>query len=133
MDFLSKEKRSKVMASIKGKGNKSTEIKLLAILKTNRFTGWRRHYNIDGTPDFAWPILKIALFVDGCFWHGCPYCRRPPKSNVEFWEGKVRYNLVRDRKVSKILRNKGWKVIRIRECKIDTPGTLSRIKQLLLK
>jgi DNA mismatch endonuclease (patch repair protein) len=123
-DSVDKATRSRIMASIKSKGNRSTEIKMARLLRRNRLSGWRRHYTIVGKPDFAWTREKVALFVDGCFWHGCPYCYRPSKSHKAFWEGKVKYNKTHDLKVSRELRASGWRVIRIWECKINAPHSL---------
>lgn len=76
-------------------------------------TGWRRHLRLPGTPDFAFPKAKLAIFVDGCFWHGCPRCYTRPATNQEFWDKKVQDNRARDRRVARQLRAKGWRVIRI--------------------
>ena len=70
---------------------------------------------IYGRPDFADRKNKIAVFVDGCFWHKCPDCFKEPKSNTEFWMNKIEKNVRRDRKVSYLLKKWGWKVIRIWE------------------
>ena len=131
MDNIDPQTRSLVMAAVRSRGNKSTENAMLSVLKSNHVTGWRRHYKITGTPDFAWPKEKVALFVDGCFWHGCPFCRRPPKSNVEFWASKVEYNQRHDKAVSRRLRNSGWSVIRVRECKVNDPTIIDRIVRTL--
>src|SRR5690606_13552377 len=69
--------RSRIMRSIRGKGNATTELRMVAILRRERLAGWRRHLDLPGRPDFAWPSERVALFVDGCFWHGCPHCYRP--------------------------------------------------------
>jgi DNA mismatch endonuclease, patch repair protein len=75
MDRFSKEHRSRIMASVRSRGNRSTEVALGKLLWSAGLRGYRKHWPIEGRPDFAWPQLKIALFVDGCFWHGCPYCK----------------------------------------------------------
>jgi DNA mismatch endonuclease (patch repair protein) len=79
------------------------------------FTGWRRHYPLFGKPDFVFPKLKLAIFVDGCFWHCCARHSNLPVSNGPFWKQKLDANKRRDRLVSRTLREKGWKVIRIWE------------------
>lgn len=84
-----------------------------------------------GKPDFAWPSLKVALFVDGCFWHGCPTCNRPSKSNVGFWGKKVSDNQRRDRRVARKLRQAGWSVLRVRECKIQANSSIARIRRVV--
>jgi DNA mismatch endonuclease (patch repair protein) len=85
-DIWTKQKRSDVMSLIRGKGNKETENALLALLRQNKITGWRRHLPLSGKPDFAFPKQRVAVFVDGCFWHGCPKCYTRPKSNLKFWD-----------------------------------------------
>jgi len=114
-DVFSPEKRSAVMAAVRGHRNKSTELRLLAILRGCRFTGWRRNHPLPGKPDFAFPKLKLAVFVDGCFWHGCRQHGSMPKSNAEYWLAKVARNKRRDREVGRLLRDKGWEVLRIWE------------------
>lgn len=117
VDSIDKQTRSKVMSAIRSKGNRSTELVLVDLLRRNKISGWRRHYPIEGKPDFAWIRFKVAVFVDGCFWHGC-LCRRAPKSNLEFWEEKIFKNKKRDRRVTRHLREMGWKVIRVKECQL---------------
>jgi DNA mismatch endonuclease (patch repair protein) len=114
-DIWTQAKRSAVMSLIKGRGNKATELRLIGIFKTHRITGWRRHWPLEGKPDFVFPKLKLALFVDGCFWHGCPLHATQPKSNSAFWETKLARNQARDRFVTRALRSQGWRVLRIWE------------------
>ena len=131
-DVFSKTKRSEVMSNIRGKGNKSTEVRLLTLFKKNGIKGWRRHQPLPGKPDFIFPREQLAVFVDGCFWHGCPRCYIKPKQNAEFWEKKIGGNIKRDKKVSRNLRTSGWSVIRIWECKLKTPkAAINRIKKFL--
>ena len=118
--------RREIMQSIRGKGNKTTELKLLALFKEHKVTGWRRHQPLPGKPDFAFPREKVAVFVDGCFWHGCPRCHKEPRKNTEFWRNKVAGNKKRDRRVDRQLREKGWKVCRIWECRLKKPATCLR-------
>ena len=112
-DIWTKQKRSEVMSLIRGKGNKQTEQVLRTLLKQNKITGWRRHLPLPGKPDFAFPKQKVAVFVDGCFWHGCPKCYTRPKTNRKFWDKKRADNMARDKRVNRQLRRQGWKVIRI--------------------
>ena len=123
------------MSSIRGKGNKTTELKLLALLKANKITGWRRHFAILGKPDFAFPNEKLAVFVDGCFWHGCPRCYQQPKQNTAFWKNKVLVNKARDKRVSRKLRSSGWSVCRVWECTLKgcPEKVLGKIKRMLNK
>ncbi|MBM3913660.1 MAG: DNA mismatch endonuclease Vsr [Sphingomonadales bacterium] len=115
MDMWSKARRSEMMAKIKSKGNKTTELRFLRLLRMNGVTGWRRHANLPGSPDFFFPVQKVAVFLDGCFWHGCAKCYREPTTNVSFWKQKVVGNRRRDRRNSKALRAIGIRVVRIWE------------------
>jgi DNA mismatch endonuclease (patch repair protein) len=127
VDKYDKATRSRMMAAVRSRGNRSTEVRLAKLLRKHRLSGWRRQYPIPGTPDFCWPKGRVAVFVDGCFWHGCPRCRRAPKSNQTFWDAKVAENKRRDRKVTTILRKKGWVVLRIWERQIEKEATIRRI------
>lgn len=120
------------MALVKGRGNKSTELRFVALLRSRRISGWRRHTSLPGRPDFTFPAEKVAIFVDGCFWHGCKRCYRRPKSNIEFWAGKLRENMNRDRRVDRRLRREGWKVLRIWEHSLGRESSLvSRLRRAL--
>ena len=79
------------------------------------FTGWRRRWPVFGRPDFVFLKLRIAIFVDGCFWHQCPRHSNMPANNRAFWECKLAGNRRRDRLVSRTLRARGWHVIRVWE------------------
>lgn len=120
--------RSRIMRAVRSEGNKSTELVFAAILRRARSVGWRRHLSLPGRPDFSWPSLRIAVFIDGCFWHGCPRCYRPPKTNRAFWTEKVQSNRRRDRRVTAHLRREGWLVIRIWECRVQSPASLRRLQ-----
>jgi DNA mismatch endonuclease, patch repair protein len=127
-DVFTKEKRSQVMSRIRGKGNESTELKMVRLLREKKITGWRRHYaQVMGRPDFIWPKKKIAVFIDGCFWHGCPKCFQMPKNNRKFWAEKIAGNKKRDMKVNKELRKKGWRVIRIWEHSLEKESSARRV------
>ena len=114
-DIWTKAKRSQVMSSIRSKGNLSTEMRLIALFRKAKITGWRRHPKLPGKPDFLFPQSKLVVFVDGDFWHGNPATYKPPKSNVDFWDEKVRYNRKNDRRITKLLRTQGWRVLRVWE------------------
>ena len=116
VDIFSIKKRSWLMSQVRGQGNIQTEEYVAKIIRSARITGWRRHLQIPGRPDFAFKKQKVAVFVDSCFWHGCPRCFRLPKQNRAFWKAKIEGNRRRDRSVNGRLRRLGWKVIRIREC-----------------
>ncbi len=114
-DVFSKRKRSQVMSAIRSKGNKDTEIRLAAIFRAHKITGWRRSQNLLGKPDFVFRRERLAVFVDGCFWHGCPKHGRKPDSNRDYWLPKLERNRKRDAEAGRALRKKGWHVLRIWE------------------
>lgn len=114
-DIFTKRKRSEVMSRVRGTGNRTTELRLIQVFRANCITGWRRGSNLHGKPDFAFPKLKIAVFVDGCFWHGCPKHGTKPKTNASYWREKITRNKARDRKVNRWHRANGWTVLRIWE------------------
>ena len=114
-DVFTPEKRSQVMSRIRGKGNKNTELALIALMRRHRITGWRRNQRIFGKPDFVFRKQRLAVFVDGCFWHGCPKHANMPANNPEFWRKKLDANKRRDRLVNRTLRKTGWRVLRVWE------------------
>jgi DNA mismatch endonuclease (patch repair protein) len=161
-DVFSKRKRSEVMSRIRGRGNRDTELALARLLRANHITGWRRHslvrvasgkwqvtrkarasvlspvtrhLSLTVRPDFVFLKSRTAIFVDGCFWHGCPkHCKYAkwltrsvmagnppsPKSGLRrtgraFWRRKLAGNKTRDRLVDRTLRHSDWRVLRIWE------------------
>ncbi len=132
-DVFTREKRSAVMARIRGTGNKDTELRLIALMRAARITGWRRNSTLIGKPDFIFPKLRLAVFVDGCFWHGCPIHGTKPKQNAEFWLTKITRNQARDRLVNRTLRKAGWRVLRIWEHELarkNIPRLLTRFRRV---
>jgi len=114
-DVFTKQKRSEVMSKIRDKGNKDTELAIIGLFREYHIVGWRRNQPVFGKPDFIFPKMKLAVFVDGCFWHGCPEHSTMPKNNSEFWEKKLGANKARDKVVNRELRKEGWVVMRIWE------------------
>jgi DNA mismatch endonuclease, patch repair protein len=114
-DRLSKARRSWLMSRIPSKGNHKTEARFIGILRRAKIKGWRRQYHVEGKPDVAFPERKVAIFVDGCFWHGCSRCSKRSKTNTNFWDEKFRRNRLRDRRVTRRLRATGWQVLRLWE------------------
>lgn len=132
-DVLTKEQRSYNMSVIKSSNTKSTEITLAKLFRVYGIVGWRRNNKrIFGRPDFVFLKNKIAVFVDGCFWHGCPRCYISPKSNKAFWDKKIKTNIKRDRLVTKELKNKHWNVLRIweHEIKKSPRGAIDKIRRI---
>lgn len=113
MDFLTKQRRSSLMSRIRSHGNAATELRLVRLLKHSDIAGWRRHYRLIGKPDFVFQKFRLAVFVDGCFWHGCPRCYSEPKSNRAFWRRKIAANRKRAVSVKRELQKSGWRVFRI--------------------
>lgn len=137
-DVFTKAKRSDVMSRIRSRGNQATELALVRVFRAEGITGWRRQVEVRGQrgegrrktaartshlttrvfsvrPDFVFPKLRLAVFVDGCFWHGCPLHETKPRHNAAFWRAKFASNKARDRLVTRTLRQNGWRVLRIWE------------------
>lgn len=150
-DVFTKRKRSAVMAQIRSRGNRDTELALAKLLRAHGITGWRRQVRVrlaaashgprtqpgHVQADFVFPKQRVAIFVDGCFWHGCPKhssptrwlkkstmplvpggsptARRSRRTGEAFWRQKLAANRARDRFVNRQLRRQGWRVIRIWE------------------
>jgi DNA mismatch endonuclease (patch repair protein) len=105
------------MSRVRSRKNKTTELKMVALLRQHGLSGWRRHMQLPGQPDFVWPRIKVALFVDGCFWHGHNCGRNlTPKKNAELWEKKFAATRRRDALTRRALRRRGWVVLRVWEC-----------------
>lgn len=117
-DVFTLQKRSAVMSRIRASGNRDTELRMMQLFRAVGITGWRRNAKIFGRPDFVFTKQRVALFVDGCFWHGCPRPKHSnaPKNNSEFWAKKLGGNVARDRLVTRTLRKAGWHVLRVWEC-----------------
>lgn len=117
VDRLSPERRSRLMSRVKSKDTSPEMIvRRTAHSMGLRFRTHRR--DLPGTPDLVMPRRRLAVFVDGCFWHRHPECRKAsmPKSNVAFWEEKFCRNVERDAQNRLALESRGWNVSRIWEC-----------------
>lgn len=113
------ESTSRVMSANKGK-NTHPELVLRKSLNALGVRNYRLHNKkLPGRPDIAFSKAKLAVFVNGCFWHRCPYCKPSmPRSNVDFWKTKFKKNKARDRKKKVLLEKTGWKVMVVWECQI---------------
>ncbi len=129
-DVFTKSKRSEVMSLIRSRGNKDTELKLARLFRANGINGWRRHQPVFGKPDFVFRKLQLALFVDGCFWHGCPKHATKPKNNAAFWQNKLAANKARDLLVNRTLRKAGWRVLRIWEHELERKHLPKALRKL---
>jgi len=111
-DTRTPEQRKRIMAAVKGK-NTAPEMALRRALHAAGVRGWRNHYkSAAGTPDLAWPALRVAVFVDGAFWHGHPSRHKPGRSGA-YWDEKIAKNVERDRRVDAELAADGWTVLRV--------------------
>lgn len=121
----SSELASKVMSSIRAKNTKP-EVIFRKLLWYNGIRGYRLHWKkVEGKPDIAFAGKKIAIFINGCYWHRCPKCDLPlPKSNTEFWKKKFERNVNRDKRKIFTLREIGWKVFVFWECEIKSDPEL---------
>jgi DNA mismatch endonuclease (patch repair protein) len=120
------------MQAVKSKGTR-LEKRFFAMLVGMGISGWNKNVkSITGKPDIVFPNQKVAIFVDGCFWHGCPHCHRKlPKTNRIYWERKIKRNIDLAKLYNKQLRQDGWIVIRIWEHELaDTTKIKSRVKEL---
>lgn len=131
MDRVSQSARSRIMSLVKSAHGRTTERRLRAHLVCHGISGWAMNERrLPGKPDFVFHEVRLIIFVDGCFWHGCTRCKRPPKTNVSFWTDKVRMNQRRDKKVTAVLRREGWIVIRVKECDLRD---VKRTRRILMK
>ena len=128
------ENVSRVMSRNKARNTKP-ELNLRRSLYADGVRGYRLNWKkAPGTPDIAFPGKKIAIFINGCYWHRCPHCELPlPKTNKEFWEEKFDKNIKRDIKKEKELLDLGWIVLVFWECKIKTnmKDCTNKIKAIL--
>lgn len=133
-DVFDKTTRSSIMQKVRSQGNKSTELQLITLFRDNGIKGWRRNYPVKGRPDFVFPDQKVAIFVDGCFWHGHDCRNTRPKENEKYWQEKRERNIRRDEAVTNIFGNRGWTVVRIWECELKKKNlsmTLAKLQAVL--
>lgn len=113
--------------TVSTKHTRSTEVWFRMTLVSSRIRGWQMHpLNIPGTPDFYWPQQRLAVFIDGCFWHGCPRCCRYPRTNAVYWRTKIEHNMDRDRSITRHLRNSRVVVLRLWEHDLRSRSRLKR-------
>lgn len=122
--------RSHIMTHIRSRGNKSTELRLARAFRAKGITGWRRHQPLPGRPDFAFRSSRLAVFVDGCFWHGCPKHGNKPRDNIPYWRKKISGNIKRDLRVRRELRARGWSVMRIWEHDLTAERLAATVKRV---
>jgi len=132
-DSLSPTQRSQRMSKVRSSGNHSTELRVAATLARHSISGWTRQAkDIFGRPDFFFPDLNLVIFVNGCFWHGCPKCcRNTPKTRSLFWLNKIEANRKRDRRVNRVLRAEGYQVLRVWEHELAKRLWLKRVERTI--
>jgi DNA mismatch endonuclease (patch repair protein) len=145
-DVYTRAERSALMAKVRGRGNLTTEGALAKVFRAEGWAGWRRQRMIGGRvgegarfrvrPDFVFAARRLAVFVDGCFWHGCPRHGTRPRGNAGFWREKFRRNRARDRRDTRRLRREGWSVVRLWEHELKPkarPGLLAKLRKLFAR
>jgi DNA mismatch endonuclease (patch repair protein) len=133
-DVFSRAKRSKIMSRVRGRENAATELRLIQIFRQARISGWRRRRALFGKPDFTFSAARLVIFVDGCFWHGCPLHGSVPTANGEFWARKLSRNVERDRLVGMTLRARSWRVLRIWQHELRNPAKVARrVRRMLVR
>lgn len=135
-DVHSPEVRSRNMAAVRSRNTKP-EVRLRHALWHHglRFftsQGYNRlsKKSVPGSPDILFPSVRLAVFVDGCFWHGCPVHYTAPETNSEFWRRKLCQNLSRDRRVTEELRKQGWTVLRVWEHELEGEGLMRIVESI---
>jgi len=134
-DPLEGPARSERMSRVRGAGNRSTELAVEAVLVEDGLAGWvKQAQGVRGRPDFYFPAERVALFVDGCFWHACPRCNRnTPSTRREFWSAKIEETRRRDNRVRRQLRRDGVSVIRVWEHEVNDKRWVRRLGSALAK
>ena len=139
-DIYTRAERSALMAKVRGRGNLTTEEALAKLLRAQGWSGWRRQQVVRGhaaagdrfevRPDFVFRTRRLAVFVDGCFWHGCPRHGTRPRGNAAFWRSKFRRNRARDRRDTRRLGGAGWRILRLWEHELKPKGRLVLLAKL---
>lgn len=134
-DRMSSAQRSLTMSRIRSTGNATTELRFRRLARAAHIVGWRRGSALAGRPDFVFALQRIVVFIDGCFWHRCPRCYAPPKSNRRYWKGKAARNVARDRLINRHLRAHGWRILRLWEHSLreEPDRCVRRLQTLLLR
>jgi len=125
-----------VKSSMKGNRGKNTKPELLLRSELHKAgLRFRIHYNLIGKPDIVFPSKRLAVFVDGCYWHGCHKCYKEPKTNTEYWKNKIARNQQRSKTVNRQLNRNGWSVMRIWEHEVlkNSHGVILKVQKRLTK
>lgn len=135
-DVFDSDKRSEIMSRVRSGDNKSTELRLIQVFKEYGIKGWQRHYKVKGHPDFVFLKDRIAVFVDGCFWHGHDCRNTKPTDNSDYWLKKRERNIRHDKEISARFKQRGWVVVRVWECELlkkNRPILIEKMKQIIEK
>lgn len=124
MDRVTRERRSAVMSTVRRSGTRLEAVFSQALAERGLSGFVEQPPGIAGKPDFAYPDTRVVIFIDSCFWHGCPQHLRRPATNVDYWQQKIRRNRARDRSVTAELKASGWRVVRIWEHSVRNPRAL---------
>lgn len=133
MDQFTKEKRSEIMRSVRTQDT-APEIRLRRALWRAGLRYRTRTRIENAKPDVAFLRKRVLVFVDGCFWHGCPLHYTKPAENAAFWSAKIEKNRARDARNNQNLESKGWTVLRFWECEVEKEldRVVGRIQHCLL-
>ncbi len=131
-DVLTKKQRSYCMSQIRAKDTQP-EIIFRKAISGSGIRGYRLNYRLIGKPDIVFPKKKIAIFIDGCFWHKCPKCFPELSTRKKYWVKKIQSNMDRDKRINKELRRMGWRIIRVweHETKNNLSNCFLKIKKVL--
>lgn len=133
-DVFAPQKRSQIMSRVRGFGNASTELRVIRFFREAHITGWRRHpTNLPGSPDFIFPVERVAIHIHGCFWHGCRRCSagKPPKTRLEYWLPKIAKTRARDDRNRRALRRAGFRTVQVWEHELRHDKWLRRVHACL--
>lgn len=132
-DMFSKEKRSEIMSHIKGQ-NTAVELKVFSYLRKNKIYFQKHYSKAPGKPDIALPRKKIAIFIDGDFWHGRNFAKIEARLPNTYWKEKIKRNMERDEANGRLLKKEGWKTLRVWQTDIEKhrEESLLKIRNFLL-
>lgn len=134
VDTFSSDKRSAIMRAVKAKDTK-LEIAFRSALWKHGMRFCKHVKSLPGKPDIVFPSLRMSIFIDSCFWHGCPIHFRIPKSNINYWEHKINRNRQRDEEINRKYKEMGWEIVRIweHEIKEDLEKAVTKIQEIVYK
>ena len=130
MDIYTSEKRSDIMSKVKNKDSK-LEVKFRKVLWAEGFRYRKNSTKYFGKPDLVYSKYSTVIFIDSCFWHGCPEHGQIPKTRKEFWEKKIKRNKERDLEVTRHYQDMEWVVIRIWEHDLKKSNFSHQVKLVL--